>query len=78
MFIPLLQTIFICLSVIFVFHLILKSFHNLFTQYIEAYKVIHTPPQPIINQAPQELLNEIADIKSKLTGVEFSRGIRKL
>jgi hypothetical protein len=78
MFIPLIQTLFICLSVIFIFHLIIKSLHSLFSQYIEAYKVVHTPPQPIINQAPEELLNEIADIKSKLTGVEFARGIRKL
>jgi hypothetical protein len=78
MFIPLIQTLFICLSAIFVFHLIIKSLHNLFSQYIEAYKIVHTPPQPIIQQVPPELLNEIADIKSKLTGVEFSRGMRKL
>jgi hypothetical protein len=67
--------IIICSTIIAVTVLFLKYTKEILLQALEAYKQVHTPPQPIIQQVPESLLNEIAEIKTKMSGVEMSRGI---
>lgn len=77
--------IIICITIVTVSILFLKYIKEIILNITDAYIKVHTPPTPIIHQVSPELLKEIHSMredmdsmKSKISGVEMSKGIRRL